>query len=235
MNRKHGPVLLLLAAGVLTGCPDYGVPTSDLLANFKIEANGSGSSLVIAELKRGPYVPTSTEMADGDSLVVQVGGNSFPIERQYNSGSTWYQTLIPVDTPGALYRISFFRKRDEAPNSDVVMPPPFDVTAPLAGTAFSRTLQTVTVTWSGSGAADPFTWQLKGDCILDKRDQQAGDTGTLTIPVGVIQPRDNQAGSTCTAELRLFRTRIGSVDPAYGLGGDFWARQLRTVYFLSTP
>jgi len=115
------------------------------------------------------------------------------------------------------------------------MPPPFDVTAPSAGATFSRTQQAVTVTWSGSGAPDPFTWQLKGDCLAYKLNQQAADTGTLTIPVDAIQPRTNQSGNTCMAELRLFRTRYGSVDRAYGKGGDIWARQLRTLYFLSTP
>jgi hypothetical protein len=237
MGRLHGSALLLLVACVLVGCPRYDAhPTADLLANMSVEANGSGSSLVITQLKTGPIQSSSIEMADGDSLVVQVGGNSYPIERHYAAGDTWYQTVIPVDTANVLYRISFLRDRDdEAPNSDVIMPPPLSITAPVPGTAFSRASQALTVTWDGAGAADPLTWQLKGDCILSKLDQQAADTGALTLPAGAIQPRVGMEGSTCTAALHLIRTRGGSVDPAYGLGGELWARQSRVIYFLSTP
>jgi hypothetical protein len=133
-------------------------------------------------------------------------------------------------------QVSFLRDGDtSAPNSDVTLPAPFTLTAPAAGTAFSRTSQAVTVTWSGSGATDPLTWQITGNCIVSQLGKQASDVGTLTIAAGAIQPRANQGADNCAAEIRFFRTRAGTVDPAYGEGGQLQARQTRAISILSTP
>jgi hypothetical protein len=204
---------------------------------MSVEADGSGSSVARAILTVGGATSsTYVKLTGGDSLVTLVGGNSYSMARQDALGIITYQASPPVATANAAFRISFQRNGDaDAPNSDVTLPAPFTITAPAAGAAFSRSAAAVTVTWNGSGSMDPLTWQISGDCIVAQVDHQISDTGTLIIPAGAIQPKANQGANSCTAAIRLYRTRTGAVDPAYGEGGALQARQTRAISILSTP
>lgn len=238
MNRQ--PAAALLATAVLAGCSQVdsdAVRTSGIYADLSIEADGSGGSLARASLKvGGDSSNTFVNLSDGDALITRVGVTNFQMVRQDALGVVWYQAVPPVDASNTAFRISLLRVSDlSAPNSDVTLPPPFTITAPAAGAEFSRSLAAVTVSWSGSGAADPLTWQIRGDCIVSQSGNQISDTGTLVIPAGAIQPRQGQGAQNCTAEIRLFRSRAGSVDPAYGEGGKLYARQTRAISILSTP
>jgi hypothetical protein len=58
----------------------------------------------------------------------------------------------------------------------------------------------------------------------------------VVIEKGKLQPvSDQRAGETCDVQVRIFRTRAGAVDPAYGEGGNFAAQQVRTVTISSAP
>jgi hypothetical protein len=240
MHRQPIAALLVLATCVVAGCSQVdsdAVRTSGIYADLSIEADGSGGSLTRASLKvGGNNSNTFINLSSGDSLVTRVGSTSYPMVRQEALGVVWYQAVPPVDTANTAFRVSFLRNDDvSAPNSDVTLPAPFTITAPAPGSVFSRTSQAVVITWSGSGAADPLTWQVTGDCIVSQYGNQVSDVGTLTIPAGAIQPRANQGATNCTAQIRFHRTRAGSVDPAYGEGGELHARQTRFISILSTP
>ncbi len=232
--------LLALGLSVLAGCSQVdsdAIRTSGMYADLKIEADGSGGSVASASLTvGGASSVTFINLSGGDSLVTLVGGNRYAMVRHEVLGVISYRAFPPVNAANAAFRISLLRDGDaDAPNSEVTLPAPFAITAPLSGSAFSRATQALTVTWSGSGATDPLTWQISGDCIVGQSGNQASDVGTLLIPAGAIQPRTGQGANSCTAEIRFFRTRSGTVDPAYGEGGELHARQTRAVSILSTP
>jgi hypothetical protein len=240
MGGQPVAALLVLAASLMVGCSQVdsdAIRTSGMYADLSVEADGSGGSLTRATLKVGGNSSnTYINLSAGDSLVTRVGSTSYPMVRQEALGVVWYQAVPPVDTANAAFRVSLLRDDDvSAPNSDVTLPPPFTITGPAPGSAYSRTSQAVTITWSGSGAADPLTWQLTGDCIVSQSGNQVSDIGTLTIPAGAIQPRANQGATSCNAQIRFYRTRAGSVDPAYGEGGELYARQTRFISIQSTP
>jgi hypothetical protein len=239
-RRQPGLAVLVATVALLAGCSQVdssAVRTSGMYADLSIESDGSGGSLARASLKvGGDSSNTYINLTSGDSLVTRVGTTNYPMVRQEALGVVWYQAIPPVDTANTVFRISLLRQDDAgAPASDVALPAPFSITAPAPGTAFSRTSQPIVVTWNGSGAPDALTWQVTGDCIVSQFGNQVSDTGTLTIPAGALQPRANQGATSCTAQIRFYRTRAGSVDPAYGEGGELRARQTRFISILSTP
>jgi hypothetical protein len=238
MNRPSAAVLLSFAC-LVAGCSQVdsdAVRTSGMYADLSIEADGSGGTLTRASLRvGGSSSNTFINLSGGDALVTRVGAASYPMVRQEALGTVWYQAVPPVDSANTAFRISLLRDNDiSAPNSDVTLPAPFTITSPAPGSEFSRN-SAVTITWSGAGAADPLTWQVTGDCIDSRYGNQAADIGTLTIPAGGITPRTNQGAASCTATIRFYRTRAGVVDPAYGEGGELYARQTRFITILSRP
>ena len=101
----------------------------------------------------------------------------------------------------------------------------------------SRTNDDLTVVWGPSNTGDAMTYDVDGDCtkhILSQSIQ--GDPGTLTIAKGTLVSSDaSQSSKTCPITITIYRSRAGSLDPAFGHGGSIIARQVRTITVTSAP
>jgi hypothetical protein len=241
MNRKLSTAALTLSTFlVATGCAQVesdDVKTDGIYANLQVEATGNGSSVATASLKVGGSTSnTFLDLSPGDSLVAQSGADSADMVRNETLGAIWYSAVFATDSANTPFKISFVRDVEvSAPDSDVTLPAGFAITGPAADSSYSRSADAVVVTWDGSGAADPFSWQITGNCIVAQFGQQTADSGTLTIPAGAIQPGQNQGAASCQATIQLFRSRAGTLDGAYGEGGSVTARQTRSISILSAP
>lgn len=239
MNRR----LLLFATTAATmavgaGCSEdvdsSDVATDAIHANFRVTAEGDGTSHVIATLRvGGPNSNTYLDLTDYDSLVTFVNDTAKGMSQSGNA----YSTSFPFEAEDTPYRVSFLRSHPpdaecagvSAPNSTVTLPGPFGITAPAQDEMVSRG-DALTFTWSNAGASDAMSWSLDGICIQSMSDTIEDDNGAFTIPADNIMVVGS-ANSACTATLRLYRSREGELDPNYGEGGNIFATQSRAVQF----
>lgn len=234
-------ILLLgaLTAG-LAGCStsqSADIATDGIHADLSVTADGSGQSTAVAVLRAGDA--TSNDFIDlsaGDTLVATEGSNNAQtMVREDFANLIYYQAIFAVDSADTPFDIAFNRTNYvSAPNSAVTLPAPFVLTGPTENAGISRQ-SPITITWSGSGQADPMHWDANGDCIQAVGADISSDTGTATIAAGTIVPQQGQGTASCTVTIHLSRTRAGTLDPAYGKGGEINAVQERSVDILSQP
>lgn len=239
--------LLLLTTAVTTaalagGCSESvdsdDVATDAIHANFRVTADGDGTSQVVATLRvGGPSSNTYLDLTDYDALTVFVNDTGRGMSQSGNS----YVASVPYEADDTPFRVSFLRSHApdaecagvSAPNSTVTLPRPFAITAPAQDSAVSRASD-LTFTWSDAGEIDAMSWALDGPCIQYQSDTIENDNGSFTIPEDTIMVVGS-ADQSCTATLRVYRTRDGELDPNYGEGGSIHATQTRAVQFQTVP
>ena len=225
---------IALAAGCSEDVDSDDVATDAIYANFSVNAEGDGASHVLATLRvGGPSSNTYLDLTDYDSLMASVNDTAKGMTQSGNA----YVTTFPFDAEDTPFRVSFLRSHApdaecagvSAPNSTVTLPRPFSITAPAQDASISRASD-LTFTWSDSGESDDMSWALDGPCIQYMADSIENDNGSFTIPEDTIL-LVSTAMTSCTATLRIYRTRQGELDPNYGEGGTISAAQTRAVQF----
>lgn len=231
---KLWPVLSIAVVGL--GCESVksnDLKTSGLYAELEVDAPGTGKVNVKATLKLGQGSLTYLDLTPTDSLTAAVGATTRAMSRESAFGTTWYQAGFDGDAAGTSVRVSLTRQADtSAPESVVTMPAPFSFRSPVVNAPFPRS-GGVTVMWDGSGEADAMKLTARGSCIQPVELQVTGDTGTQVIAPFVVSSGNDT--STCSVSITLVRSRLGTVDPAYGKGGVFKATVSRALVISSTP
>lgn len=233
--KSHRWVFGLLCCGVF-GCTQNvastDVRTSEIFPEIEAVADGSGRTRVEVRLKIGGEDSNRhLELAGEDRLEATAGGVT---RRLGASSSLRYTASFDVDGAGTEIAVAFLRGEAEesAPRSVAVLPPPFELALDVAEA--SRTLSAVPFRWSPSTDDGDLYWYLEGPCVLD-RDGFTSDDGMHALSADEVESLPVDANETCPVELRLERSREGSVDPAFSAGGASFGRQRRTQTFLSTP
>ncbi|MFZ5440562.1 MAG: hypothetical protein ACOZQL_11175 [Myxococcota bacterium] len=231
-----GAVLLSLGGCTCETVNSSDIKTSGLYADLEVTADGTGRSAAKATLTLGAGSLTFLELASGDSLTVRSGTDSKAMSRRSLLGSTWYEAELTGEEANKAFTVSLTRANDtSAPSSSVTLPAPFSLTAPMASQTFSRAGSgQVVVAWAPSGLADAMHVAASGSCIESIPDADLNaDQGQYTLPA--FRARQGEDSTTCSVVITVTRTRKGSVDPAYGKGGDFTATVKRTVTISSAP
>lgn len=207
--------------------------TSGLYALLEASAPGTGRVEVKATLTLGPGSLTYADLAPGDTLVATLGSAARAMSRTSAFGATFYEAGFDGDAAGTPLKIALTREKDtSAPESMVTLPAPFTLVSPSANTSFSRATG-LSVSWSGSGEADPMRISARGACITPVDTELTADSGTHTLAPFVAA--SGAPSDQCDVSIALVRTRLGVVDPAYGKGGVFRATVSRSVTVRSTP
>jgi hypothetical protein len=240
----------LSLALLLFGCErveSTDVRTSGIYADLDVVARGDGDSTVSASLRvGGPRSNTYLELVEGDALTAHQGEDETEMdEHSFPLGPVTYDARFEVDDENTPFRIEFAREaHDEveencrgggAPNSFATLPAPFALDGPGADQTFSRADADIEITWSPNGFRDAMTWTVSGSCIHTESGDISGDPGRVSIERGRLRALDNRQAETCSMTVELVRTRAGAVDPAYGEGGSFSARQVRAISLRSAP
>jgi len=122
----------------------------------------------------------------------------------------------------------------DAPNSSVVLPETFAISAPTSGGAMPRSAGLV-INWSPVQASASVVVNAGVACVTGTSGKWsqtlAVDTGTVTIPAGTF----TEPAATCDLLIIVDRTLQGSTDPNYGHGGKILAHQSRFVTAKSIP
>ena len=218
-------VVPTLVALVLTGCSTVDsadIKTSGITAGLLVTMpEGANSVDVSASLRVGTL--TFVELGGGEQLTATGDGKTVTLKRRKVAGATSYVgRLDGVSQPGT--EITFALQRDgdnkSAPSSTVTLPEPVQLTAPAAGTRFSRRAD-VDVRFT-NGPPAVLTWA--GQCIQSgSLELEAGRT-SATISRGTVKatPTPPSAGTkasdTCQVSLTLTRRTEGKLDQAFKNG-----------------
>lgn len=240
-------VTALTSAAFAIGCGAEDVDSEDVLtsgmyAKFSAVASGDGTTLVEAELRVGGDNGTYVEIGGDDELVAlgdeDGDGEDESVEMGHNNSGDrhWYRSRFDTDEDNTVFTVAFNRGEDfvSAPDSNVALPAPF--TLSLEGLDEGDEVERgtdVTVTWSNEDGGD-VNWYVEGDCVWSKSGRSTDDM-ELTIPAEEIEVLGTDEGETCTVEIIIERTRMGTVDSEFGEGGEFWGIQRRGIEITSTP
>ena len=238
------PTAALLAAA-LAGCEtieSQDIATHGMYADLASDGFGGGVTYVSAELRAGGDLSNvSVDLGPCDRLTATLGSVEHSMGRRDDIlGRVWYQATFTGEPAGAELRVAFLRSDTgscsapgpSAPDSAVTLPAPFSVTAPGAGTPLRRGAP-FTVSWTPA-SPDPMWLTVSGLCVRLATFAASPGASGLLVPAGAIQPVVDPLAS-CSLELELTRGRSGTVDPAFGEGGRFVARQTRRVTAQSVP
>jgi hypothetical protein len=232
---KHSLSIGLLAV-VATACGDESsssLLTSGMSADMTAQDNGDGSTAVSAELFAGdPLQLIYVDLGPDDQLVAKHGSESQVMQQEQLLTIIAYTTTFTDAQDGDSFTVSLQRSVDAgAPNSTMTLPTSFDLD-PVPDT-WSRG-SAVSLSWSPTSDA-AMTWQVEGPCIETLTGGASNDEGSATIPAGQIVLAQGETETSCSATLTVTRSEDGTIDPAFGHGGDAEGEQVRTATFTTTP
>lgn len=240
MNRLGlGLGMLVAAAGCTEKVDSTDVRTHGVYADLEAVSNGTSTS-VSARLKvGGDDSNTFLELKGDDELRASVGDAS---SKRLTGSNEVYRATFSEATGGAQVKISFMRgpDNDDAPNSRATLPEPFELEGITAGEELSRE-EDIVITWDAADDGDVLEWELDGsdaanNCVDWIYGTIRTDAGMLVIPAEDFEPNfSDDEDETCEATFTMDRVRNGSVDSAFGEGGEFQAIQRRRVTFIATP
>jgi len=224
----------LAALATSTACSSMSsedVDTDGMYAQIGVEARGNGQTEVRVSLRAGD--------ADSMTWIELDGGDRLYAEREdlrvrlseYDSTFEQFEygTALDGEFVGTPVRVELRRERfADADNSVVSLPAPFDLKVGNAGQTFETGVDAVALRW-GQGSADTIAVEVEGDCILDYGTSAMPDTGAFELPPQALEAYSGEGeGSTCSAVVRVRRTRVGALDPQFE-GGRITASQVREV------
>ena len=236
MRAKYWLIAIsLLSSMACASVESTDVRTSGIYASFEAKGANDGTTKVHAELTVGENSNTYLDLAGEDALTATQGDESKSMSRNNLGSIVWYESSFSTNAEGTTFNISFERGEDEnAPNSEVSLPAPFDLTVPAEGDEFSMSADKITVAWNNI-SDDPMTLLVSGNCFYGITENIVTDQGVFVIDAARLEPIDPTENEICTATLTLTRERDGTIDEAYGEGGKFKGRQVRTVTITVAP
>lgn len=214
-----------------------GVATSAVYATMTATADGDGTTEVVVGLKVGGSLSnTYLDLSGDDALEASSLDESMVMtKRRGLFNDVYYTASFPGDEEDKEIAVNFKRSADEgAPASSVTLPAAFDITTPTEDGIFARATDAIEVTWEPAGGDEPMLVEVSGPCVETESFTDLEDNGMYTIPEGTLVALDEREDETCVLNLRVSRSRTGTLDPAYE-GGRITAVVVREVTFSSSP
>lgn len=226
---------MLLVSG-LAACSDGtggSTPTSELIPHFSVSAAPNSITFVFGRLQTEGFA--SVRLPDAAALIASAAGQVKQMRWTIDpvGGGQYASSLTQLDG-GTVITISLSRGDGDAPNSQVTMPEPLAVTAPLAGASVTAG-DALLVTWAPSGTPDEMQVVMRTvQCTRPGAGNTttstlADDPGSATVQVDPSLLPPLASGEQCEVDVQVQRVSEGTVDPAFAAGGTFQARQLDLV------
>ena len=245
-------VAALASFSLLTGCSTVDsadIRTSGMTAHLTVRMPENGSAAAVSgALQVGTL--TFVELGDGETLTASGGGQTATLKRGRFGGSTSYRgQLDGVTKPGTeiVFALQRAGEDDSAPRSTVTLPEPVRLTAPAAGTSYSRRSADIGVRFTDRSEA-PAVLSWAGKCIETGSLQLEPGRTEATISRGSIKPKPTSpsrgsspgpstsagAEESCQITLTLTRRVEGTLDEAFK-DGSVVAESQSTRQLTSTP
>lgn len=158
-------------------------------------------------------------------------------------GQPEYAAVLENSDDTNIFYLSFIRTQDESVlNSSVSLPDSFLFTAPQSNTIISRA-DDINLQWANSGTTDSMSYDITGTCELSSGEIDnvnitlaiPDDTGAHTVKTSDFISQIIEPTSTCLLSIVLQRSRNGTLNNEFGLGGSIRGIQQRVVNFTSIP
>ena len=213
------------------------VETSGMYADIRATASGDGQTATTVTLRVGGAASNTYVQLNGDdTLTATFGDESQQMGDNHLGDAWWYSAWFDVEQEDSTFTFSLERTTSEsAPASTASLPALFEIAAPEADTAYSRTGDDITVSWSPSGTQDEMVLQVGGDCAWTFDQEITGDPGVAVVEAGSVTSPDGRVDETCTGQITLIRRRVGTIDPAFGEGGLSYGQQTRVLDIMLEP
>ena len=247
MNDYRYCILCLAAISGCSNTSSENVTTQGIHADIDVVADGSGMTVVTAELEvgSGGLGRTSLELGSGDSLAVMANGiQKAMTENSSILGQFSYTASFDFDNADTMFTVSFSRVGGmSAPGSNVALPDGFLVQSPTASDIY-RTNENIRIVWTPAGTSIVPTINVSLSCTLTSGLRMSAfetvslssDSGVAALPVAAVMPNGPLDSSRlCEGSVLLLRWRRGNLDPNYGEGGQITAEQSERAQFFVDP
>lgn len=209
--------------------------TNELDATYDAACGGTSTVLSAFFELTGGTLLTYVRLDATDSATVTSGDLTEELAELEVGDLVSYVGGLPLYEADTPFVFSLTREVDEgAPNSEVTLPPPFEINGVNPPEGYSRSADTLTVAWTGESAGDPMTMSFSGDCIENYSVDLEDESGSAAVPAGTIVDQSTVSGGTCDVTMTLRRSREGTLDSGFA-GGSIDARQERSLSFSSAP
>ena len=226
--------------------------TSGVSAEMSAVADGSGQTMVTADLRQGSGSSTHLDLKGSDELVaIAATGQSQKMTKVKPSDIAnyyVYRASLAVETGVVVVAFNRGPEDTSAPGSQATLPDPFTLAGVVPGQTVTRA-RGLTLTWTPVPGGGNMLWTRSGclsgsGTIPDAGSLSFDDAGlasptlddppripldAATLDAGATRPDGGIA--SCAAQICLERSGSGLVDPAFGAGGSFVTTQRRCVAF----
>ena len=244
MNKNILNVVLMVAATGIVGCAEVDskdIRTSGFCSEMQV-ISGDNTTSVGANLRTGRALDAdSIVLSSGDQLTATMGGRSIAL---YKSDAN-YLGVFNQNGSGQEVRISLLRSDDiDAPDSRVVVPIAFEITAPDQAETFNAG-ESISVAWTPGSLANTVSVDFFVNCQVTGenglptgaaygRGYQVPDSGTHTASINQIldtfgSREDLVSGIACPMTVSVTRLNEGTLDRALTKGGTIMAKQEKSV------
>ncbi|TCC28995.1 hypothetical protein [Kribbella speibonae] len=218
-------IAALTLVAVLAGCSTVDskdIRTSGITANYVVTLpETADAARVSASYRVGTL--TFVELGDGESVTSSGGGQDVTLKHRRSAGVTGYDgQLDGVVDAGTEITFNLTRGKDDdsAPRSTVKLPDRVRLTAPLAGTTYSRRAA-IPIRLGSKPSEQPSILTWAGECIQTGTLELEPARTSATIPAGSIRPTTTtptpgiKPPTTCPIDITLTHRTEGTLDKAF--------------------
>jgi hypothetical protein len=250
MKFHHSSVVslgcaLLAAASACTEVDSEDVDTSGMAADFHADVGPEGT-MVWAGLNVGGTGANATnvELVGDDALKATLDGDGKALQKNVeiiDINNPVYSAFYDGKTePGLSLTIAFERKKyDSAPESTVALPTALSGEAPDGTVA--RATDPVVVAFASADDDEKTKVSISGECFQTaEQTVDGGAAGSVTFAAGALLEPEADEGeapqpASCEATVKITRSRLGTIDKAFGEGGTIQAVRSEEHTFTSAP
>ena len=235
--RRISVVVCLGAIGGCSSTDSENVTTQGIAADIDVVADGSGTTVVSAQLEvgSGGIGRTGLELSAGDTLTATANGIQRPMtESSSVLGQFTYSANFGFDDGGTLFTVAFNRMNGiSAPNSNVALPDGFLVQSPTSNDVYGVN-DSIPIVWAPSGSSIVPSIDVALACTQTnglristiETISLSSDSGSANLPVAAVIPIGTLDNSRlCDGTIYFQRWRRGNLDSNYGEGGQISAEQ----------
>ena len=240
MKRIAALSLIVILAGCST-VESKDIRTGGITANYVVSLPETADAASVSASYRVGTL-TFVELGEGESVTASGGGKDVTLKHHRSAGVTDYGgQLDGVVDAGTEITFNLARGKDDdsAPRSTVKLPERVRLTAPLAGTTYSRRA-TIPVRFDSrpSEQLSILTWA--GECIQTGSLELEPGRTSAGIPAGSIRSSTEtptpgvKPATTCPVDVTLTRRTEGTLDEAFK-GGHITAETQSVRRITSAP
>lgn len=213
------------------------IKTKGIYADYKLEILDNGKTSIKTSLKSGGANGSYLDLTTGDTLSVEVNGNSESLERRDSIilDDITYERDIMTDVADTEVVISFKRTNPiQELKSSVKLPSKVEILTPKADDTILST-DKLHISWTPSSDTN-IDIKIDTKCDTPEKDTKSfydsstnlADDGNYDYSLSSIYPGDFSKYSNCTTTLKLTRYKKGTIDSDFD-GGEIVASYSKSI------